>query len=289
MQTEAPRNIFTTIRFLLPELSRTEKRIAEFILENPRRIVQLPLADIAKQCACGEASVIRFCRRIGCSSFSDAKTLITSQLPLADMETQHIQLSGNVSSIGSLARDICSLYVDTLQKTMDLNAQDVFDRAVDCLVRARSIYFFGLGDALIPCMCGYYRFRRIGKSCFFDADADMQMIHAANITSEDVAIAISHSGMTRHVIQAMKAAKDAGASTIGITQTSRSPLTKFCDVLFFNAVSDMTVGKTIVAHRLAESTIIEILYAGVVSQMPEQAKAFLQNSADIMRVNKEHE
>ena len=280
-----PRNIFTTIRFHLPNLSRVEKRIADYLLENHAEAASLPLAEIAQKCGCGEASIVRFSRTIGCSGFTEMKQLLASQQDM-DAGTPEIRI-GSGESIRELADNICSLYIETLQRTMELNPARQFETAVRHLAEARSIYFFGIGDALVPCECGYYRFRRIGFPCFFDADADMQMIHAANIRKGDVAIAISHSGMTRHVVQAVKAARNAGACVIGITQASRSPFDKYCDLVFYNAVSDITIGKTIVAHRLSESTIMEILYAGVVSLMPEKAKQMLLASSEVMKVNKE--
>lgn len=282
---ETPRNIFTTIRFHLPTLSRVEKQIADYILENPKETASLPLAETAKRCGCGEASVVRFCRLMGCGSFTEMKQLLSSQED-TDAGTQELRIE-NGESIRELADSICDLYTETIHRTMELNPAQQFETAVRHIAGAGSIYFFGIGDALVPCECGYYRFRRIGFPCFFDADADMQMIHAANIRNGDVAVAISHSGMTRHVVEAVKAARRAGAYVIGITQSSRSPFEKYCDLVFYNAVSDITIGKTIVAHRLAESTIIEILYAGVVSLMPEKAKQMLLVSSEIMKVNKE--
>ncbi len=142
-------------------------------------------------------------------------------------------------------------------------------------------------ERLIPCMTAYYRFRRIGFPCFFDADSDMQMINASMIRSGDVVIAVSHSGISRHVNEALRAAKEAGAFTIGITQSVKAPMTQFCDLLFFNSISDVTVGKTIVAHRLAESTIIEVLYAGVMALDPGRATECLKRSSKTMEINKE--
>ncbi len=282
---ETPRNIFTTIRFHLPNLSRVERKIAEYLLKHPEEASSLSLAETAKRCGCGEASVVRFSRLIGCGSYTEMKQLLSTQQD-SEAGVQGIRIESE-EPIRELADSICSLYIETIQRTMELNPARQFETAVRYLSEAKSIYFFGIGDALVPCECGYYRFRRIGFPCFFDADADMQMIHAANIREGDVAIAISHSGLTRHVVRAVRAARDAGARIIGITQSSRSPFDKYCDLVFYNAVSDITIGKTIVAHRLAESTIIEILYAGVVSQMPEKAMQMLLASSDVMKVNKE--
>ena len=100
-------------------------------------------------------------------------------------------------------------------------------------------------------------------------------------------IAISHSGMSRTVNAAVKAAHEAGAFTIGITQSVKSTMTQYCNLIFYNATSDITVGKEIVAHRFSENAIIEILYASVVSKMPETANYHLRKSAEILTANKE--
>lgn len=286
-EVQSPKNIFTTIRFYRQNLSRVEHRIADFLLENPTEASSMPLSEIARRCGCGEASVVRFCHRIGCSGFTEMKHLLSTQQDL-DPGSSRIKIDKE-HSVQELADNIYTLYTETLQQTMELNPAHQFEEAARSISTAGSIYFFGIGDALVPCMCGYYRFRRIGFPCFFDADADMQMIHAANIKKGDVVIAISHSGMTRHVVEAVKAARGAGACVIGITQSSRSPFHKYCDLVFYNAVSDVTIGKTIVAHRLAESTIVEILYAGVVSLLPEKAKQMLLSSSGLLQVNKEDE
>ena len=81
----------------------------------------------------------------------------------------------------------------------------------------------------------------------------MQLITASNIASDDVVIAISHSGMSRTVNAAVKAAHEAGAFTIGITQSVKSTMTQYCNLIFYNATSDITVGKEIVAHRFSEN------------------------------------
>ena len=279
-------NIYTTIEFMKPDMTKVEKRIADFLLNNTERIVDLALADVASECSCGEASVIRFCRKVGCTGFTDAKTMLATHI-VPDNLTQINIPSGSKLHTEEIIDQICSLYENTLQRTMQLNTPDKFKKACEIISHADSLYLFGIGDALIPCLCAYYIFRRIGIPCYFSADADMQIIHAANIKKEDVAIAISHSGKTRHVVEAMKTAKEAGAYTISISQSARSPMSKYSDLEFYNAVSDITIDKTIVAHRLAENTIVEILYAGVVVLMPEQANEILKKSAEILAVNKE--
>ena len=58
-------DLFVRIRFLLPSLPRAEKAIASALLENPEAITHLTLAEIARESGSSEASIIRFCKRMG--------------------------------------------------------------------------------------------------------------------------------------------------------------------------------------------------------------------------------
>lgn len=281
----APRNIFSAINLWMPTLSNTEMRIAQYFYHHYDDVAVMPMLKVAQKCNCSEGSIDRFCKKLGCSGFAQAKEMLATHSFPAENAVNTVQIEKQ-TSIEDLTQNISELYIHTLQRTMELNSSENFQTAINHIAKAKRLFLFGIGDALIPCLCAYYRFRRIGIICIFDADADMQMINASLIQPDDVVIAISHSGKTRHVNEAVRMAHDSKAFTIGITQSVKSPMTQYCDLLFFNAVSDITVGKTIVAHRLAESTIIEILYAGVINLIPDQANAFLKKSADILTINK---
>ena len=282
----APRNIYSSIKLWLPSLSKIEKRIAMYLYDHPKEIASMPMAKVAEACSCSEGSVDRLCKKLGCSGYAQAREMLAAHpLPSEDSVSQ-VNIKQN-TPVEELIQNINDLYINTLQRTKELNPAAKFETAIGRIARAKRLFFFGIGDALVPCLSAYYRFRRTGIDCLFDQDADMQLINASMIEKDDVVIAVSHSGNTRQVNAAMKAAHEAGAFCIGITQSVKSPMTQYCDLLFFNAVSESTVGNTNVAHRLAESTIMEILYAGVVTLIPEQAQKYLVKSAENLQVNKE--
>ena len=283
---DAPRNIYSSIELYLPSLSKIEKRIALYLYDHSQEIASMPMAKIAEVLSCSEGSIDRLCKKLGCTGYAQAREMLLSHPRPSDDTVNQVNIEKN-TSIEDLIQGINDLYIHTLQRTKEMNPAGRFEIAIKQIAAAKRLFFFGIGDALVPCLSAYYRFRRTGIDCLFDQDADMQLINASMIEKGDVVIAISHSGNTRQVNAAMKAAHETGAFCIGITQSVKSPMTQYCDLLFFNAISESTVGNTNVAHRLAESTIMEILYAGVVSLIPEQAKKYLVRSAEILLVNKE--
>ena len=74
-------DLFVRIRFLLPSLPRAEKAIASALLENPEAITHLTLAEIARESGSSEASIIRFCKRMGASVHTAPKSTGANRLP----------------------------------------------------------------------------------------------------------------------------------------------------------------------------------------------------------------
>lgn len=278
-------NIITTIRFLKPELTASEQQVADYILNNPDRVLDYSLAQFSASCEVGQATIIRFCRNIGCSGYSDFKQKLENIPPDYLVQTPSFSLNSS-QSVADIESGISQLYKDTIRRVTELNPQENFEEASRRIASARHVYLFSIGDGLVPAQYVCYRFMRIGITCLFAQDSDMQLIEASSITADDVAIAVSHSGETRHVVTAMEAAHSAHAYTIGITQSSRSPMANLCDMLFYNSTSDFTIGKVLVAQRLAETYIFEILYAATAIKITEKAKRTLQYSSELLKSNK---
>ena len=68
------------IRKLYPEMGRAEKKIADYILENSRNITDCSVTELAKICGCGDATVVRFSRRLGFYGFQALKIGIAGEL-----------------------------------------------------------------------------------------------------------------------------------------------------------------------------------------------------------------
>jgi DNA-binding MurR/RpiR family transcriptional regulator len=111
------------------------------------------------------------------------------------------------------------------------------------------------------------------------------MIDAANLGKGDVAIAVSHTGQTRHVVAATELARKNGATTICITKNAKSPLTKVSDIRLFTATIDSSHTMELVARRIAEYAILEAFYHAVRESRPEM-EALVNEGSLAMRINK---
>jgi len=282
---ENKKNILATTEFLLSSLSPALRKVADYLLAYPKEVTFLSLQEFSQRCNSGQATIMRFCKTIGVSGYSEMKLLLANQLSNKPQSKEELTIEPDIS-IAEIVDSIFKINIQTLKNTLNIIAAEDCEAACNAILKAQQIVFLALGDAMLPCQYANIRFRRIGLNSFSDFDSDTQLINACNLSKGDVAIAVSHSGNSRHVVEGMKIAHQAGAITICITQKGKSELTKHSDIILFNATTDTTIGKEIVARRIAEQAILEALCMGVISRMRKQAEECMRITSKGLSVNK---
>ncbi|SCP98622.1 MurR/RpiR family transcriptional regulator [Anaerobium acetethylicum] len=276
-------DLFVRIRFLLPSLPRAEKAIAEALLENPEAITHLTLAEIARESGSSEASIIRFCKRMGYSGYSSLKEeFIRTIANGTEVESEGIELSDSMTTI---LKKVYQSNVQTLNDTLVL-ADEGYEKARNALIKARSIHFFGVGDAFAACQLAFMKFSRLGINCTAHSDTMLQLVVAGNMTEDDVAIAVSYEGRSKNIVECMKIAKQNGATTIAITKMNKSPLLRVTDISLFIAVNDLTVGRDKVTRRVADQFILDALYLGYATKIGNNHMKQLKKIQDAIDQNK---
>jgi len=282
---ESIRNILATTKFLLPSLTNAEKRVAEFLLSAPKDVTQMSLQKLSKCCDCGEATIMRFCKSVGVSGYAELKQVLKRQLN-HPVEKDEWTESEPAQGMGEIVESVFELNILNLRKTLEVASIEEYESACEAIAHSKKVCFFAIGDALFPCRYMCLRFRRIGYESYADSDADVQVVNAYNMQEGDVAIAISHSGRTKQVVEAMRIAKEQGATTICITKAGKSELTKYSDIVLYNVTTDSTVDKEIIARRVAEQAMLDAIYVGVMQKMEADSYARLKEMSDNLKVNK---
>jgi len=267
--------VFVKIRFLLPTLPKAERHFAEYILETPKKIVGLTLAEVTSDSQCSESSIIRLAHRIGFGGFTELKKHIEMSLE-NDNADEELDLS-KCDSIKQIISMVFKYNMRTLSDTLALANQE-YDRAVDALINAKSIHFFGTGDAGLVGELAHMKFLRLGIPGSAYNDANLQVTAASTLQPSDVAIAITHSGRTKTTVDALQLSRESGATTICITNMDKSPATKHADIKLFTATTDITIGSEFVSRRIAEQAIIEALYLSFLKKSPKDYSKIIEKT-----------
>lgn len=258
-----PQSVFVRIRATYSQLSAKEQQIADYILEHPSDIVHLSITALSDLCECAEATIFRLCRRLNFQGYQALKIALASEVvtPLQNIH-QEIQPEDDV---GSIAEKIFTSDIETLRDTLQITHanRETVNWVVDKLLAARRIEFYATGGSAVSAQDAYHKFIRTGIPCSVHSDGHYQVTTASLLCEGDVVIAISHSGSNKDILEALKVAKGAGATTIGITGYGKSPIMKIADKCLYTTSRETEFRTEALSSRLAQISLIELLYVAV--------------------------
>lgn len=266
------------LKATLSNLKPSEEKIAKFVLKNPDKISELTIAQLASKCNTSEASVVRFCRRLGYKGYKDFKIKVAADATLKQRKVQGVvNIEDNISTI---VAKISKNNIHSIESTMDILNKEEIQKAVEAIINAKRIDIYGVGASSIVAQDALHKFTRINKSCTAYQDTHMQFASAANLTKEDVAIGISYSGQTMDTVDALNLAKGSGASTICITKFGPSPITEVADIKLFVASTEALFRSGAMASRIAQLNVIDILFSIVACRKYNSIIKYLENTSE---------
>lgn len=253
-------NVIEVVRQSLSDLRKSERKVANKVLEDPQRILNATLAETAEMALVSEPTVIRFCTAIGCEGFQDFKLRLARSLALGTLPTGSVLESEDTAA--ELIGKIFGYTISSLDWARNhLDSRQV-SQALQILSRAQSIEFFGLGASGIVALDAQQKFPLFGVPCGAPTDTHQQLMTAAMMKPGDVAVVISNTGRTLAMIEVAQTARLAGAEVIGITG-SQSPLLADCDAGIIVETLENTNIYTPALSRIAALVVIDILSAAV--------------------------
>ena len=260
---------YSRIQEKLESLSKMERKTAECMAENQDKLIYSSITELAELAGTSEATVTRVCTKLGYSGFQALKVSVAREL-VSQQEKIHEDLKAD-SPPEMIIDKIFSSAIHTLTMTRKaLDGKEVAG-SIEALCRARRIVIVGNGNSGAIALDAQHKFLRIGLDASAYTDDHMQMIAVVSMTKDDVLIAISHSGSSRDVAEAMQVAKENGATVISITNNGISPVSKLADIRLYTYSQETKYRTYAISSRMAELTIIDTLYTGVSLRLGDKA------------------
>lgn len=248
------------IEALLPDLRKSEQKVAELVLSRPNVITNMSMADMARKAGVSQPTVLRFCRAVGCSGFQDLKIRLIGDL------ARTIPFVHRDVRVEDSARDLSDKIFDraisTLMRVKNQIDPDALDRAMTILAEASRIEFFGSGASGIVAQDGQNKFFRLGIACNAVVDHHVQCMTAAVLKPGSVVVAISSSGCNANLLQTVELANESGAGIVSLTQAG-SPLANVSTVALCPQIPEDTQIQTPMTSRLVHLMLIDVLQVGV--------------------------
>ena len=260
---------YSRIQEKLESLSKMERKTAECMAENQDKLIYASITELAELAGTSEGTVTRVCTKLGYSGFQALKVSVAREL-VSQQEKIHEDLKAD-SPPEMIIDKIFSSAIHTLTMTRKALDGKAVAGSIDALCRARRIVVIGNGNSGAIALDAQHKFLRIGLNVSAYTDDHMQMIAVVSMTKDDVLIAISHSGSSRDVAEAMQVAKENGATVISITNNGISPVSKLADIRLYTYSQETKYRTYAISSRMAELTIIDTLYTGVSLRLGDKA------------------
>ncbi len=256
----------------LPYLPPSLRQVAETILKEPAAAQSMTISELATSSGVAESTVSRFVRELGVDSYKAlsrevAEAMFVSRSAgAAEADGPERLVYEGIARGDDLAAIVGKIErssVQAMRRTAQRQDIDALTRAVAHLDAAETIVFVCMGSSSIAAEEAVMRFTRAGRKCLLFRDQSIQVMLASIIGPSDALIAISDSGQSTSVIQAVTLARSRGAHTIAITSAEDAPLAAAADIALFT--SSVPSGGELygesVTSKWGQILVIDILYA----------------------------
>lgn len=274
------------IKDALPRLSTGEASVASYILKDPESIVDMSISELSNACSVSAATVVRFCKNIGCRGFKD----LCVQLSLDITTGQHTALEYSDirpgDSMEAIINNVRENSINGVNHTLNIMDRSVLGSVVDSICAASRVDFYGTGSSGLLALDAQYKFLRIGKSSISSEDSAFQIISASTLKRGDVAVFISYTGETKDTIELAEIAKGTGATTVSITNFGTNTLSGITDYSLHIVSEENIVRSGPMSSRISLLTAIDVIFSLTVSRVYDDVKASLDKSFAAMLTKK---
>ena len=254
-------SLLTEISLSYNQYTKTERKIADYILKKPGGVLFMSITELAEECGVAEASIHRFCRKVGAKGYQEFKMKLSLSTTPEEPESDEGSADGNGKvATGQMFADILQTHINAIRETNALLRPETVNAAVDLMIRSRSVQFFGIGDSLLAAEEARNKFLRITPKVRTITDPHMQAMAASMADAEDLLFFISYSGATKDNVYVAKIAKEAGARIIVITRFLKSPLTEYADVVLICGSNEGPLEGGSMGAKMSQLHIIDILF-----------------------------
>lgn len=250
--------IKSTIQSHYPSLSKSEKKIAEYILENFSEIMYLSVTELGEKSGVGETSVFRFCKHIGLKGYHEFKLLVAQDTVMLE----NAEKAGSSDDLKHFAEVIKDNIFEKITECLNFLDNSQLDLALSYLAKSKRICFMGLGSSGLSAQVAKERFLRLGIIAETAVDAHRQNTVASIFNEEDVIVAFSISGDTKDLLEALEIARHNKVKVIVVTSYMKSPVTKFADIVLITSGKEHYMEGGTLASSISQLYIVDILVTG---------------------------
>lgn len=271
--------MISTIHELRGALSPAERRVADYILDDPHQLARLRMADLAAASGVSDPTVVRFCRKIGMRGYDDLRLAVARELASRPGGV-HVSVRDG-DSVDVVLRKVLASSIGELQRVQSSLRPEALQRAANALLDARRIAFVGIGASAVVALDAHNKFFRLGLPTAAFTDGPTIAQAAATTTNDSVFVAISKSGTSSPVLHAVELARRSGAVTVALA-ASGSAVSDAAEIALSVDAEEDTTAFTPMGSRMAQLAALDALQVCTALAGGRHVRASLEASKRVL-------
>lgn len=278
------------LRASLPSLRPSERRVADLVLADPVAAVDLTITELAERCDTSVASVVRFCRTLGYSGYSDFRLTLASSVGREQVSLGRFGVSDSDISATDDAESVVAKLafheahdIETTAAGLDLA---VLDAVASAIVTAPRTDIYGSASSGLTAADLQQKLHRIGLISYHWTDVHLALTSAAVLTPGCVAIGFSHSGRTIETADGLASARERGATTVLVTNFPGSPVAQQVDYVLATSATETRYRPGAMSGRIAQLAVVDFLFVRIAQQMSGRATEPLELTFDAVQTHR---
>ena len=274
-QMNQSQSVLDCITVLYDQLFDAEKKIAKFILNNPKKVVDMTVSELAEISDVSIASVSRFCRKVGLKGFAQLKISLAQEL-VDTHKSGEVSNDISVDNIPQSLQNILANKVTELKQTVNLINTDEFREILEGIRDASRVQVIAVGNTIPVAIDAAFKFNELGIPTTAGTIWETQLSYSFTLGKGDVLIAISNSGESDKVLEAVKIANNNKAMTIGITNSPHSAIGEEVQYHITTATREKLFLDELCFSRVSASTVIEIIFLFLTEMIENSHKSMIK-------------
>ncbi|WP_051431961.1 MurR/RpiR family transcriptional regulator [Rhodovibrio salinarum] len=253
-------SLLSQIRDSVSQLRRSERRVADVVLTDPRAVLQMAIRQVAARAQVSEPTVMRFAQQLGYSGYRAFSYALAAEIG-RQAPSMRTDISAD-DDVASLAHKICSSSIAALDQLRAETDWEAVDTAVEAMADARQFEFYGVGASGLVAADAQQKFFRLGRPAVAYSDPHQQVMSASVADAHTALVLFSFTGQSPEIIEAAQVARTNHAIRIGVTRVG-SPLAALCDHVVPVPEMEDTFLYTPMSSRLVQLVLVDILVSAL--------------------------
>lgn len=253
------------------EFSKTEKLIHNYVVENPEQVIYDSLNSISTRLGIGEASLVRYFKKIGFASFNQFKMNLYNIL-------EGSRIKNDIPYVESVTNNLINV-INNTKESIDLNS---IDKAAEIILSSRQVFIAGMGISYTSAQDMFSRLLRIGVNSSIVTDSHFGYMYTALLDEDCSVILYSFSGETAEMVKLAKSCKERNIKIIVISNYSNSTLFPLADVFIQTKGFENDITSGFFGSKISQIYVSDLLVTKCALSNESRTKEYNQKITNLI-------